>query len=96
MATKLASASPFARERLHSQACPCEGRDGTHSDCHSSEGWNPAVTDMYYVYVMASRRNGTPYIGVTNSLIERVYEHKDDLYDELAELLDSSLRWNDK
>jgi putative endonuclease len=35
------------------------------------------VPNSYYVYILASKRNGTLYIGVTNDLARRLGEHRD-------------------
>ncbi|MDO8688783.1 MAG: GIY-YIG nuclease family protein [Dehalococcoidia bacterium] len=34
---------------------------------------------QYYVYILASKRNGTLCISVTSDLPKRVYQHKNDL-----------------
>ena len=31
---------------------------------------------MFYVYLLASRKHGTLYLGMTNNLIRRVHEHR--------------------
>ena len=31
------------------------------------------------VYILASRRNGTLYVGVTSDVVKRVWEHRNDL-----------------
>jgi putative endonuclease len=34
---------------------------------------------QYYVYLLASKRYGTLYTGVTSDLAKRIYEHKEGL-----------------
>src|SRR4051812_24623004 len=34
---------------------------------------------VYYIYILASKTNGTLYIGMTNDLSRRVYEHREGL-----------------
>lgn len=42
------------------------------------------MTIMNYVYIMASQRNGTLYIGVTSNLVQRVYQHKQGNHDSFT------------
>ena len=32
----------------------------------------------YYVYILASKQNGTLYVGITNDIVRRVFQHKND------------------
>ncbi len=62
---------------------PCEGRGpGTYRNLlarrvrWSYNGDMPG-SKTYCVYIMASRKNGTLYVGVTGNLVQRVMRHKD-------------------
>ena len=37
---------------------------------------DPIFIKEYFVYILASKRNGTLYIGITSDLIKRVWQHR--------------------
>jgi putative endonuclease len=37
------------------------------------------MSHQYHVYILASKRNGTLYIGMTNNIAQRVWQHKQGL-----------------
>jgi len=36
---------------------------------------------QYHVYILASQRNGTLYVGVTSNLLKRTHQHRTQTYD---------------
>ena len=42
----------------------------------SPESITPELRLSYYVYLLASGKHGTLYVGVTRDLVRRVHEHK--------------------
>lgn len=40
----------------------------------------------YYVYILANKTNSTVYIGVTNDLMRRLWEHRNDMADGFTKI----------
>ena len=38
----------------------------------------------YYVYILTNKRNGTLYVGVTNDIARRTWEHREGLNDSFT------------
>ena len=36
----------------------------------------PVMNKQFFVYILASKRNGTLYTGITSDLVKRVWQHK--------------------
>ena len=57
-------------------------KSGLPNYCHSRESGNPdrmRKEHRYFVYILASKRNGTLYVGVTSNLAFRVGQHRDEI-----------------
>ena len=50
---------------------------GSHCSRRSGGGRNPGIAPS--VYLLASGRNGTLYLGVSSNLVQRVWQHKNGL-----------------
>ena len=49
------------------------------------------MSKTYYVYILASAKNGTLYIGVTNDLARRIWEHRQGLVEGFTKKYDVKL-----
>ncbi|MDR0485470.1 MAG: GIY-YIG nuclease family protein [Elusimicrobiota bacterium] len=38
------------------------------------------MSKQYYVYIVTNKKRGTLYIGITNDITRRMYEHRSGLY----------------
>lgn len=39
----------------------------------------------FYTYILASKKNGTLYIGVTSDLVKRIWEHKNNVTESFTQ-----------
>jgi len=42
----------------------------------------------FFVYILASKKNGTLYVGVTSNLVQRIWQHKEGVLDGFTKQYD--------
>jgi len=52
------------------------GEDDQHPFVPAKAGTQESEAVSFWVYILASRRNGTLYIGMTDDLVRRAWEHR--------------------
>jgi len=68
--------SSFPRRRESTSGGPSQSQDEAVIPAKAGIHYNTLVPHQYYVYILASKPNGTLYIGMTNNLARRVWQHK--------------------
>jgi len=48
---------------------------------HPRHAITKTLMKSYYIYLLASKKNGTLYVGITNDLIHRVWQHKNNVHE---------------
>src|SRR5688572_3254979 len=77
----------FNRWRLRLLGPRLRGDDGSAYDPRGRSRCRP-MSRSYYVYILASEIGGTLYVGVTNDLVRRVYEHRTKVVDGFTKKYD--------
>jgi putative endonuclease len=58
------------------RSCAAPQNRDPHDADFTGFGYELAMEGAYFVYILASKKNGTLYAGVTNNLARRLTEHK--------------------
>lgn len=59
--------------------------------CDAESNFMKGNQHQYYVYILSNKKNGTLYIGITNDLERRIFEHKTKLIGGFSQKYDLNI-----